>query len=160
MSLTRHILIALALSGAMRGCDRRPATPRASHVEIRGHRWFVDLALTVEDRYTGLSGRQHLPPDVGMLFVYPQANVLDFCMRGCVAEIDIAFIDADRRVVRLYTMAVEPDRAGRVSYSSHSPAQYALEVAGGSFRRVGVQVGDRVTFSAGIPPPAKAEAGP
>jgi uncharacterized membrane protein (UPF0127 family) len=95
-----------------------------------------------------------------MLFIYPRPEVLEFCMRGCVVPLDIAFINSDLRVVRMHTMAVEPDRAGRVSYSSQHPVQYALEVAGGSLGRLGVRVGDRVTFSAEIPSPAKAEEGP
>ena len=160
IGLAGHLLIALALSAATPGCRRTPDAPRAPHVEIRGHRWLVDVAMTAEDRYTGLSGRQHLPADVGMLFIYPRPEVLEFCMRGCLVPLDIAFIDSDLRVVRTHTMAVEPDRAGRVSYSSQRPAQYALEMAGGSLGRVGVRVGDRVRFSAEIPSPAKAEEGP
>jgi len=159
MNQARHIAIVAALLAAA-GCHRSPPRRKAPHVEIRGHRWFVDVAMTAEQRYHGLAGRQHLPQDVGMLFVYPEPQVLDFCMRGCLTPIDIAFIDRDLRVVQMHAMQVEPDQAGRVSYSSNVPAQYALEVAAGSLRTAGVRVGDRVTFSAGIPPATKAEGGP
>jgi len=90
-----------------------------------------------------------------MLFVYPSPKALDFCMRDCFIPLDIAFIDADLRVVVTYTMAVEPDRAGSVSYSSLRPAQFALELPAGALSRAGVRPGDKVVFSAQIHEAAK-----
>ncbi len=95
-----------------------------------------------------------------MLFIYPQPRILNFCMRGCVIPLDIAFIGADFRVVAIHTMAVEPDHLGRVSYSSSLPAQFALELPAGSLGRAGVRVGDKVIFAGNIPEAAKAQAGP
>ena len=151
--------IALLLAFVAVGCDGKPAEPRPPSVQIRDHRWYVDLAMTQETRSKGLSRRQQLADDVGMLFVYPRQQVLDYCMRDCVIPLDIAFIDKDLRVVKMYTMQVEPDLREHTAYSSEQPVQYALEVAGGALRRAGVQVGDRVTFSPEIPPAAKAEDG-
>lgn len=141
------------------GCgeDSGQPKPAAPRVRIRQKTWFVDLAVTQEQRYVGLSGRSDIADDVGMLFVYPGPQVLEFCMRDCGVPIDIAFLDADRRVVRMHTMQVEPDRAGRVAYSSDAAAQYALEVAGGELARAGVQVGDTATLVGEMPPAAKAE---
>ena len=119
--------------------------------------WFVEVAATRQGRYQGLSGRGHLPDNAGMLFVYPRETVLRFCMRRCAVPIDIAFIDRDLRVVKIATMAVEPDRTGRRQYSSDAPAQYALEVAGGLFERRGIRPGDKVTLLGNIPPVTKAE---
>ena len=90
-----------------------------------------------------------------MLFVYPSPQVLDFCMRGCTIPLDIAFIDADLRVVATYTMAVEPDLAGSVNYSSLGPVQFALEVPGGALGQASVRPGDKVVFSAQIHEAAK-----
>ncbi|MCK4601100.1 MAG: DUF192 domain-containing protein, partial [Phycisphaerae bacterium] len=83
-----------------------------------------------------------------------------FWMQGCLIPLDVAFISSDKRVVKIHTMAVEPDLAGWNLYSSQVPAQYALEVSAGMFQRVGVRVGDAVTFSGDIPEAAKAEDGP
>ena len=137
-------------------CRHRDETPA---VTLGSKRWLVDLATTEPQRHKGLSGRQHLGDNVGMLFIYPQPKVLEFCMRGCYIPLDIAFLDADRRVVSMHTMAVEADLAGRAIYSSNVPAQYALEVAAGELARAGVRVGDQAGFSPAVPPPAKAESG-
>jgi len=139
------------------GC-RKKSSP--AQVTIAGRTWTVELAATVEQRYLGLSGRDSLAEDAGMLFIYPGPRVLQFCMRGCAVPLDVAFIDSDLRVVKIHTMAVEPDRAGRVTYSSETPVQYALEVAGGVLAGAGVSVGDEVRFSSGVPEAAKAHDGP
>jgi hypothetical protein len=110
----------------------------------------VELATTPDRQLVGLAGRDHLADNEGMLFIFPRAEVLNFCMRGCVISLDIAFIGDDMRVVRTHTMLEEPDRIGKVLYSSDVPARYALEVAAGSLERAGVKVGDPVSFSRDI----------
>ncbi len=91
-----------------------------------------------------------------MLFVFPEPKVLSFVMRGCYIPLDIAFIDADRYVVKTTTMAVENDLAGRVVYSSDKPAQFALEAPAGTMAAANVTVGSKVIFSQDIPLPARA----
>ena len=148
---------ALALAAAA-GCDK-PSPPPAS-VTIGGRTWQVELATTVEQRYRGLSDRPKLAADAGMLFIYPRPQVLDFCMRQCLIPLDIAFIDADLRVVKTCTMPVEPYGLERATYSSAVPAQYALEVSAGALSAAGVKAGDTVKFSGNVPPAAKAQPGP
>ncbi|MFB3890836.1 MAG: DUF192 domain-containing protein [Phycisphaerae bacterium] len=148
------VLLAAALAAADGCSERSPVTPR---VTINGHTWTVDLATTRKQRYDGLSGRTYLAPGYGMLFVYPTPRPLEFCMRGCPVPIDIAFIGADMRVIKTYQMHVEPNLEEKDIYPSDRPAQFALEVAGGTLVRAGVKEGDVVTFSADMPPPAKAE---
>jgi uncharacterized membrane protein (UPF0127 family) len=130
------------------GCRKAPQRPG---VILNGKRWSVELAVTPPQRFVGLSGRGELADDAGMLFVYPGSAVLEFCMRGCTIPLDIAFLDERRRVVHTATMAVEPDRVGRVVYSSQRPAKYALEVAAGALAAAGVKVGDEAAFIGDIP---------
>ena len=141
------------------GCGEKDE-PAPAQGQINGRRWFVDVAATHAERYRGLGGRERLMEGTGMLFIYPSAKVREFCMRGCVVPLDIAFLDADRRVVQIRTMVVEPDLAGRKTYSSLRPAQYALEVPAGELGAAGVNVGDVAEFLGDIPDAAKAEPGP
>lgn len=149
-----RLLLTSAVALILTGCEKAP--PPVPQVRIRGETWTVELAFTVRERWEGLSGRDTLDVEKGMLFVYPRAENLIFCMRECHIPIDIVFIGSDLRVVNTYEMQVEPDRAGSVSYSSNLPARYALELAGGTLRRLGVRIGDKVEFF-GIPDPSTAE---
>ena len=144
---------------AVGGCDR-PAPRTAPEVTINGRTWRVELGMPPEARFRGLSDRQGLDANAGMLFVYPMPDVLDFCMRQCLIALDIAFLDADGRVVRTYTMPVEPYGLEERTYSSGVPAQYALEVRAGALAAAGVKVGDRVTFSPNVPAATKATPDP
>ena len=141
------VLLAAGVVG-IGGCPKAAVAPE---VTIHGKSWFVDLALTPEQHYQGLSGRTDLPGNVGMLFVFPDSAIREFCMRGCFIPLDIAFLDENRRVVHTATMAVEADRVGPVVYESQLPAKYALEVAAGALGAAGVKVGDQARFKGDIP---------
>jgi uncharacterized membrane protein (UPF0127 family) len=138
------------------GCARETPLPPPPQVRIDGQTWTVELAMTPRQRYEGLSGRRAIPAGRGMLFVFPSARSLSFCMRNCETPIDVAFIGPDLRVVNLYEMPIEPDRAGNTNYDSHLPAQYVLEVAGGTLRAAGVRIGSRVEMF-GVPDASQAE---
>lgn len=141
------------------GCGEKNASlPDEAKVRFRGETWTVELAMTEQQRYDGLSGRKDLPAGRGMLFVYPKEQKLSFCMRGCEFPIDILFLDRQLRVINLYEMAVEPDRSGRTAYESHVPVMYALELPGGAIRRTGIRVGDTAEFF-GVPPAGRAQSG-
>ncbi len=154
--LSAFVVIAMTL---MPGCEDARREP-TEQVTIRSQSWVVELADTANLRYRGLSDRKALPAGRGMLFMYPNPQRLDFCMRQCLIPLDIAFIGPDMRVVRIYTMEVEPYGLNEKEYTSGVPAQYALEVPKGALLAAGVQVGDLVEFSANMPPAAKAEYGP
>lgn len=122
------------------------AVPSSRRVKINDREWSVELAVTEIQRFRGLSARDNLEEGTGMLFIFPEQEVLEFCMRGCSIPLDIAFIDKDLRIVRICTMQVEPNYAGRETYSSQTPARFALEVRAGELERSGVRTGQKVTF--------------
>ncbi|MBL7133110.1 MAG: DUF192 domain-containing protein [Phycisphaerae bacterium] len=143
---------------APRGCRRsRPARPR---VTINQRSWQVELATTPQQHRRGLAGRSQISPEEGMLFVFPRAKPLRFWMKGCLVDLDIAFIGPDMRVVAVRTMRAGADRGNYVTYSSVHPAQYALEVRAGGLAAAGVRTGHSAQFSAEIPSAAKAAADP
>jgi uncharacterized membrane protein (UPF0127 family) len=117
-------------------------------VTIKGKVFRLELALDEDSRFQGLSDRAEIADDGGMLFVFPDADLRQFVMRRCVIPIDIAFLDADGAVVWMHAMQVEPDpnapeyRLKR--YDSHYPSQLAIELQGGTLRRLGLSQGDRI----------------
>ncbi len=159
LMITSLALSTLWISAAFSGCGDGQANAPAQ-VRIGSTVWDVDLAMNDQQRYDGLSGRAYLDKSVGMLFMYPKPAPRAYCMRKCLIPIDIAFIDSDLRIVKIYTMYPESGGIGRVTYPSVKPAQYALEVAGGLFAQKGVSVGDKVTFLGNIPDATKAAPGP
>ncbi|MFP4140143.1 MAG: DUF192 domain-containing protein [Planctomycetota bacterium] len=151
----RTVLILSACVAAV-GCGSSEGEPNAVdpvRVTIGDRTWTAEVAAGRHSRWKGLSGRESLSAQRGMLFVFPSEDVRSFCMRGCSFDIDIAFINARREIVTIHQMKEEPDRLGVVPYSSEVPVKYALEVLGGELGRAGVTVGDRVEIDGNLPVP-------
>lgn len=144
------VLLAAALAFAGQGCNK---SHQQSQVTIAGKTWNVELAVTTEQRRAGLAGRASLKDGEGMLFIFESSQSREFWMRGCLTAIDIAFLDADRRVINIATMYPQPGVSeGRLKvYRSAGPALYALEVAGGQLASAGVKPGDQAIFSSNVP---------
>jgi uncharacterized protein len=102
----------------------------------------VEIADSPVRRYIGLRGRESMPEDRGMLFVYPAEGPRTFTMADTPIPLSIAFIDSERRIIDIQDM--EPLDDEPPGYDSAEPAQYALEVNQGFFEERGVKVGDRV----------------
>ncbi|MEM6459992.1 MAG: DUF192 domain-containing protein [Planctomycetota bacterium] len=124
-------------------------TTGTQRVEIADKTFTLELAMTRQTRYRGLSGRDHVADDGGMLFVFPNEARREFVMRDCLVPIDILFLDPTGRVMNTHAMAVEPpdtpERRLR-RYPSDGPTSLAIELAGGTVARLGVTPGDTVAL--------------
>jgi uncharacterized protein len=89
-------------------------------------------------RFMGLMGRRELPAGAG-LYLRPCSSIHMFFMRF---PIDVAFIDNDHRVVRVYH-GLRPWRMSRVVRR----AKAAIELPSGTLAQAGVDVGDVLTLS-------------
>lgn len=89
-----------------------PANPalETTPVTIAGKRFNLEMALTDETRFHGLSGRTEIKEDGGMLFVFKNAVERAFVMRDCPIPIDILYLDGTGRIVSMYEMVPEPPR--------------------------------------------------
>jgi uncharacterized membrane protein (UPF0127 family) len=135
------LLVVLTLTGG--GSDRGTVaiTTRAKPVTVQ-----VEIADSTAERRRGLMGRRTLAPRAGMLFVYPGDTTGGYWMKDTLIPLDIAFIGANGRIRRVFTMTPCRHDPCRV-YDPGVRYRSALEVNAGSFRRWGVRVGDRVRRS-------------
>lgn len=132
------------------GCER--GAPPAAGVEtidavIGGERFRLELALDKPSRRQGLSDRDPLDADAGMLFVFPAPEKTAFVMRRCRFPIDLVQIGPGGRVDRVHRMAVEPyDRPERDlrRYSSDGRIQFAIEFADGTLDRLDLKPGQKI----------------
>ncbi|MEM1446729.1 MAG: DUF192 domain-containing protein [Planctomycetota bacterium] len=137
---------ASALNGGSEADSPEP-TPETLTVTIGEQTFDLELALDDDSRFQGLSDRVFIAPDGGMLFGFTRARNLEFVMRRCLVPIDIIFLDPAGRVTATHAMAVEPyDRPERQlrRYGSRYPAQFAIELAGGTLESLDLKPGDRV----------------
>jgi hypothetical protein len=148
-------LLGVALCAAL-AAGTACAEPSTVSATIAGEAFSLELAADPITRHRGLGGRAEIPRDGGMLFAFRRAEPLEFLMRDCSVPIDIAFLDAEGRVLAVHTMRVEParrpgedalDYESRLPrYASGGPAQFAVETAGGRLAELGLRPGQRLEF--------------
>jgi len=110
-------------------------------LSINGHQLAAELATTPTTRGCGLSHRDQLPQNHGMLFVFPDRRPRTFWMKDTTIPLSIAFLDDSGKILSIQDMVpLQTDP----QYHSSQPANYALEVNQGWFRRRGIEVGDVV----------------
>ena len=104
----------------------------------------MEVADTGAKRHQGLSGREVMGEDEGMLFVFEDYTGTSFVMRGMLFPLDIIWIK-DNAVVGCSQNLPAP-KAGEspVVVSPAEPVNYVLEVNGGWCERNNIQGGDKV----------------
>lgn len=100
----------------------------------------VEVADSVKERTKGLMNRTSLEKDSGMLFVFPEGQMLSFWMKDTKIPLEIMFFDQQGSFVNSYVMQpctedpCEP-------YKSAAISNYALEVLPGFREEHGIGVG-------------------
>ena len=147
--MKKLLLVLTLFAPLLSGCHSAPP-PSTFLLQINGHSFHVELAHTPQLRRQGLTGRQHLRHDHGMLFVLPAPATMTMWMKGCKIPLDVLFFDSNKRLINSHAMAVpyptQPDDT-LPTYSSDKPANYALELPAGTTSRLRIKPAAVITFS-------------
>src|ERR1700692_755578 len=123
----------------------KTSTPPAK-VTIDNHTYSVEVATTTAEQQQGLSGKNSLPQDQGMLFVFKTPGLYAFWMKGMKFPLDIIFIK-DNKIVSISKNVPVPKDAKETNlpiYTSAAPANRALEINAGQATTYDFQKGDDV----------------
>lgn len=108
----------------------------------------VEIRKTSAEREKGLSDRENLCSDCGMLFVFDRLGIYPFWMRKMHFDIDILWLVGDE-VVDITYDAEAPSKeefaAPKTIYQSKVPVDKVLEVNAGWVKKNGIGVGDRMS---------------
>ena len=100
----------------------------------------AQVALTPEQRSTGLMWRQDMPQHEGMLFVFEQPAVQCFWMKNTQLPLTAAFVAGDGRIVNLADMQPHNE----TSHCSREPVRFVLEMNQGWFATRHIGAGYRL----------------
>jgi len=106
---------------------------------IGGKTLEVEIADTLVSRKQGLSGKESLGDNQGMLFVYGEPGNYSFWMKDMKFAIDIIWIDENKKIVDITYNAV-PESYPQ-TFSPKLPAKYVLEVSGLWVEEHGIGIG-------------------
>jgi uncharacterized membrane protein (UPF0127 family) len=110
--------------------------PHLQHFDV----WIADTAAR---QTQGLMFVRDLPASRGMLFLEPEPRPAVFWMKNTYVPLDMLFVAADHRIVKIAARAPPLSLA---TISSDAPVIAILEIKGGEAERRGIQVGDRVAW--------------
>ena len=116
--------------------------------------YWVDLAVTPEERAQGLSDRPSLHANAGMLFVYDADGQRAFWMPRMNFPLDMVWIRADCTVAGVTADVPHPDPATPLSdlprYPSNEPVRFVLEINAGQAATYNITPDSPVTFGGEI----------
>ena len=117
-------------------------------VELAGQKIYIQLADDLGEQVNGLSGRESMRSNQGMLFVYDKPTTLSFWMKGMLIPIDIIWISGDTVVDMNQKAQEQGGVADRdlIHYSPSTPSDKVLELTSGWAEKNGLDIGDRVEF--------------
>ena len=134
------LIIIIAAAGAMKVGEY---AQNHGKVVIGNAEIKVEIADTPEEMQKGLSNRDNLGGNKGMLFVFSEPGQPVFWMKDMRFSIDIIWIQGDEIVDIAPNLPVV---AGEFlsTYTPREPANYVLEVNAGFAKEHGIKAGDRV----------------
>ena len=102
----------------------------------------VEVARTTEEQTRGLTGREKLAPDRGMLFDLGTERQINMWMRNTAISLDILFIGKNGKITSIVSSTTPYSVE---SISSKREVGAVLELVAGA--RLGIMVGDKVSHS-------------
>ena len=153
--LNLPLLSLAALLGA--GCNRpadvvagspivEPAEPSKAQPKLQTLKLYVgsqemiaELALTPEQRQTGMMFRTNMAENAGMLFPLPYSQRASFWMKNCPLPLSAAYIDPDGVIQEIHDL--QPHNTNSV-FSTSDNIRFVLETPQGWFQRhhIGTEV--------------------
>ncbi len=113
-----------------------------SRITIENNTWNIEVAESLKDRIKGLSGRNNLKKDSGMLFIFSGSDFHSIWMKEMNFPIDIVWIDKNFKVVGLKNVA-KPESYPEI-FKPQSPARYVLEISAGEAKRAKIKIDSTV----------------
>jgi uncharacterized membrane protein (UPF0127 family) len=125
-----------------------PTLPKTT-LTIDGNTWSVELATTTIQQAHGLSGREGLGVNDGMLFIFGGPGVQNFWMKDMNFSIDMIWISGNTVAGFAQDAAPQPGNPlwKLKIYTSPYNVDKVLEVVAGTVAKYNIKVGDTVAIS-------------
>ncbi len=107
---------------------------------------LVDVADTPYKLGKGLSGRQSLAENQGMIFIFPKNSLYKFWMNEMKFPLDIIWIKDNKIVEMVKNMSIPVDD-NISSYEPQNEANMVLEVGSGTIEKYNWQPGDEIQIN-------------
>jgi len=125
-------------------------SPEKVKVKIKDKTYTLEMAKTIAQKTKGLSQRESLCSDCGMIFVYSFEQRLPFWMKDTLLTLDIIWLDQNGRIVHLEKTVPPKSKNENGNYKLYNPsakAQYVIELNAGQIDQLQLNTGDLIDLS-------------
>jgi uncharacterized membrane protein (UPF0127 family) len=126
--------------------ENQPQSLETIEMSLNGTVFTIQVANEDHEREKGYMFRKSIPDNEGMLFVFPYEAPRGFWMKNVPTDLDIAYLDAQCRIVSTHTMRAYSTR----STYSLKDAKFALELRAGRIGELGLVVGQVLDIPANV----------
>lgn len=113
-------------------------------LKIGGIELLSEVADNPQSREKGLSGRESMIENQGMLFIFDEAGNYPFWMPDMNFAIDIIWLDENKKIIFIKENAT-PESYPE-TWGGEVKAKYVLEVISGFSKKHNLKIGDSVVF--------------
>jgi len=121
-----------------------PTGDHGAYLTVRDMTFEVEVVDSLDDQIKGLSWRESLEEDEGMLFIYDISKKRRFWMKDMKFGLDIIFINDGIVVDIVLDLPAPVGDEEPMGYTSKEVSDMVLEVNAGVVDKYGVEVGDGV----------------
>ena len=130
----------IALSAQAQTPGGQPPLPS---VQLQSGMYLIkaEVANDYSTRMQGLMMREKMPPNEGMLFVFPDREKQCMWMKNTLLPLSVAFIDEAGVILNIEDMKPQTEN----SHCSAAAARYALEMNLGWFKTKNIKPGSKIS---------------
>jgi uncharacterized membrane protein (UPF0127 family) len=118
----------------------------ATRIVFGGVILTVEIAATPATQEKGLSDRDSIAPDHGMLFVFDSEGMWGFWMKGMRFSLDIIWFDSQKRAVFIEQELPPCAPQNCPIYTPPVKAMFVLEVNAGFVKAHNIAIGDSFSY--------------
>ena len=151
ITLIAFVLVMLITAGAFVFSDNSqkptqipPTQSDTPTIIINGHKFSIEIADTSEKRTLGLSHRQSIPADEGILFVFESPGWYQFWMGGMLFPLDFVWINGDNVVDITQNVPAPVNDASARIINPKLEVDKVLEINSGQIKSAGIKIGQKV----------------
>jgi len=115
--------------------------PKDMGIQIKGNNYYLEIARTDQEQKVGLSNRDTLCSNCGMLFIFDKEDEHSLWMKDTYIPLDMIWLNAQHKIVKIIT-AIDTD--SEVIYTNQNPAKYVIELPANEVFKLNLQIGDTI----------------
>jgi uncharacterized protein len=115
--------------------------PENLGVVINNNDYYLEVAQNNQERKKGLSDRQEICSNCGMLFIFDKEDKHSFWMKDTHLPLDIIWLNSKKEIVKIIT-AAQTD--SETIYTNKIPAKYAIELPANESLKLKLQIGNTI----------------